>query len=390
MKKALMILSALLVFGAAANAQETFYPGWQFGIKAGATYTAGEASFSELLSYPTVAVSAGYQFTPAFTLRGELSGLQAKGALPAIEQIYKFNYGQLNLDAVIDLCNIFKFRSERLFNPYVFAGIGGNVRFNNDEAQAQKAHFQELPNNYLWDGSVVSFTARYGGGIDIRLSDAVKLGIEVADNVLSDHFNSKDGDYKPDFDYNLNALIGLKFCFGQAKAKADGIAAAAAAAAAEAEAARLAAEKAEAERLAAEKAAAEKAAREEAERLAAEKAAAEAAAAARAEARRIEEHVLFVIGKTYIRTSEQEKIQRVIDIMNEYPEAVVTVTGYADKNTGYASLNQRLSEKRAKNVAAAIEAAGISADRIAVNYVGDTQKVSEVPAENRVAVCVTK
>lgn len=389
MKKALLILSALCVLGSTAVAQETFYPGWQFGIKAGASYTAGESTFSDLLSYPTVAVNAGYQFTPTFTLRGELSGLQAKGALPAIEEIYKFNYGQLNLDAVFDICNMFNFKSERLFSPYLFAGIGGNVRFNNEEALAQKTHFEQLPTNYLWEDPTVSFTGRVGAGVDIRLSDAVKLGVEVLDNVLSDHFNSKDGSYAADFDYNLSAMLGLKFCFGQAKKKADGIAAAAAAAA-EAEAARLAAEKAEAERIAAEKAAAEKAAREEAERLAAEKATAEAAAAARAEARRIEEHVLFVIGKTYIRTAEQEKIQRVIDIMNEYPEAVVTVTGYADKNTGYASLNQRLSEKRAKNVAAAIEAAGISADRIAVNYVGDTQKVSEVPAENRVAVCITK
>lgn len=389
MKKALLILSALCVLGSTAVAQETFYPGWQFGIKGGASYTAGESSLNDLISCPTVAVNAGYQFTPVFTLRGELSGFQAKGALPAIDQIYKFNYGQLNADAVFDICNMFNFKSERLFSPYLFAGIGGNVRFNNDEALAQKAHFEELPTNYLWDGSVLSFTGRVGAGVDIRLSDAVKLGVEVLNNALSDRFNSKDGSYGVDFDYNISAMLGLKFCFGQARKKAEGIAAAAAAAA-EAEAARIAAEKAEAERIAAEKAAAEKAAREEAERLAAEKAAAEAAAAARAEARRIEEHVLFVIGKTYIRTAEQEKIQRVIDIMNQYPEAVVTVTGYADKNTGYASLNQRLSEKRAKNVAAAIEAAGISADRIAVNYVGDTQKVSEVPAENRVAVCITK
>lgn len=393
MRKALLILSSLLVLGSSAFAQETFYPGWQFGIKGGATYTAGEASFQDLLTYPTVAVSAGYQFTPVFTLRGELSGWQAKGALPAIEQLYKFNYGQLNADAVFDICNMFNFKSERLFSPYLFAGIGGNVRFNNDEALASKAHFEQLPANYLWENPTLSFTARAGAGVDVRLSDAVKISLEVVDNVLSDHFNSKKGntkiaDTRLDFDYNISALLGLKFCFGQANKKAAAIAAAAA----EAEAARLAAEKAEAERIAAEKAAAEKAAAEKAaaEKAAAEKAAAEAVAAARAEARRIEEHVLFVIGKTAIRPSETDKIQRVIDILNQYPEAVVTVTGYADKNTGYPELNQRLSEKRAKNVAEALKKAGIAADRIAVNYVGDTQKVSEVPAENRVAVCITK
>ena len=396
MKKALLILSSLLVLGTTALAEETFYPGWQFGIKAGATYTAGESSFTNLLSYPTVAIDAGYQFTPVFTLRGQLSGLQAKGALPAIEKIYKFNYGQLDIDAVFDICNMFEFNSERILNPYVFAGIGGNVRFNNDEALAQKTYFEELPANYLWENPTLCLTGRVGAGLDIRISDAVKIALEVSDNLLSDHFNSKKGSTQifgteVDFDYNINALLGLKFCFGQANKKAAGLAAAAAAAAAaEAEAARLAAEKAAAEKAAAEKAAAEEAARLAAEKAAAEKAAAEAAAAARAAARSINENVYFVIGKTNIRTSEDPKIQHVIDILNQYPEAVVTLTGYADKNTGYPSLNQKLSEKRAKNVAEVLKKAGIAADRIAVNYVGDTQKVSEVPAENRVTVCVTK
>lgn len=397
MRKALLILSSLLVLGASAFAQEeTFYPGWQFGIKGGANYTAGEATFANLLSYPTVAVGAGYNFTPAFTLRGELSGFQAKGFLPAIDKGYKFNYGQLNIDAVFDICNLFKYKSERLFSPYVFAGLGGNVRFNNEEAFGYKSYFDQLPENYLWTNPTLSFTGRAGAGVDIRISDAVKVSLEVADNMLSDHFNSKKGNVKVgdtgfDCDYNISALLGLKFCFGQASKKAAALAAAAAAAA-EAEAARIAAEKAEAERIAAEKAAAEKAAAEKAEaaRIAAEKAAAEKAAAERAEARRIEEHVLFVIGKTAIRPSETDKIQRVIDILNQYPEAVVTVTGYADKDTGYPELNRRLSEKRAKNVAEALKKAGIAADRIAVNFVGDTQKVSEKPAENRVAVCITK
>ena len=34
--------------------------------------------------------------------------------------------------------------------------------------------------------------------------------------------------------------------------------------------------------------------------------------------------------------------------------------------------------------------AGIAADRISVNYYGDTKQVSEVAEENRVSICVTR
>lgn len=391
MKKALLIISSILVLAASANAQETFYPGWQFGIKGGVIYSAGEAPVNQLLS-PIFGINAGYQFNPWFTLRGEVNGFQSKGAIITnTVNPYNFNYAQLDVDGVFDICNMFNYKSTRLFSPYIFAGIGGNIRFNNNEANnifKQAAYNTE----YLWNGSVPSFTGRFGAGIDIRLSNAVKIAIEVVDNMYSDKFNSKRNyDVKGlDLDWNLGALVGLKFTFGQAN-KIAAAEAAALAAAAKAEADRLAAERAAAEKAAAEKAAAEAAAaKAAAEKAAAEKAAAEKAAAERAAARHIEENVLFVIGKTNIRPSETQKVQNIIDILNQYPEAVVSVTGYADKNTGYPELNMKLSQKRAENVAKAIEKAGIASDRISVNYVGDTQKVSDTPSQNRVAVCVTK
>lgn len=391
MKKALLIISSVLVLAVSANAQETFYPGWQFGIKGGVIYSAGEAQVNQLLS-PIFGINAGYQFNPWFTLRGEVNGFQSKGAIITnTVNPYKFDYAQLDVDGVFDICNMFNYKSTRLFSPYIFAGIGGNIRFNNNEANnifKQAAYNTE----YLWNGSVPSFTGRFGAGVDIRLSNAVKIAIEVVDNMYSDKFNSKKNyDVKGlDLDWNLGALVGLKFTFGQAN-KIAAAEAAALAAAAKAEADRLAAERAAAEKAAAEKAAAEAAAaKAAAEKAAAEKAAAEKAAAERAAARHIEENVLFVIGKTNIRPSETQKVQNIIDILNQYPEAVVSVTGYADKNTGYPELNMKLSQKRAENVAKAIEKAGIAADRISVNYVGDTQKVSDTPSQNRVAVCVTK
>lgn len=396
MRKVLLTLSlSVLCLSALAQDPEGFFPGWYFGAKGGVSLTAGETNESNLLS-PRAALDFGYQFTPVFGLRAEASAWEGKGALPAIDKIFKYNFGQLNLDATFDLCNLFgKYKFNRTVNPYLFAGIGINDRFNNDEAQALKADFPVK--NWLWDDSVISFTGRFGLGADFRLCDALAITLEVADNVLSDHFNSKDGNAwnvfnsEVDFDYQLTALAGLKFNFGAANKRKAAIAAAeaaaaeaAAAAAAKAAADKAAAEKAAAERAAAEKAAAEKAA---AERAAAEKAAAEAA---RAAARATVENVYFTINKYDINPSEVAKIDHIIAVMKQYPEAVVSITGYADKFTGTAKRNLFLSQERAAVVCKALVDAGISQDRITSNFYGDTKQVSEVPEENRVSICVTR
>ena len=72
------------------------------------------------------------------------------------------------------------------------------------------------------------------------------------------------------------------------------------------------------------------------------------------------------------------------------PQTRVTVTGHADRETGSAERNMELSKERAENVAAALIAAGVEADRITVAYKGDTENVSPVAEENRVAVCVVE
>lgn len=390
MKKIIMTIAvALMGLGAFAQNANEFYPGWYLQVQGGAGETAGEAAFKDLIS-PAAALGIGYQFTPVTSLRGVFSGWQGKGALPATNDLYKYNFGQFNLDGVFDICNMFNYKSTRVLNPFVFAGIGANVRFNNDEAQAVKANFPA--ENYLWDATTLGLTGRAGLGLDIRLGESVALNVEVADNVLSDHFNSKVGDAKllgiSDFDFQLTALAGLKFRFG-AGARRRAAEAAAAAAAAEA-AAKAAAEKAAAE--AAAKAAAEKAAAEAAARAAAEKAAAEAAARAAAEKaeRATVENVYFSLDKWDINDSEVSKIDNIIRILKKYPDSTVSLSGYADKFTGTAKRNMKLSMERAAIVKQALIDAGIAESRITSAYYGDTEQVSEVPELNRVTVCVMK
>lgn len=243
MKKFILVISSAIVLATSAFAQDAFYPGFQLGVKGGVAGTVGETSITKLIS-PAAALDLGYQFSPVFGLRADISGWQGKGWYsPIIPESYKFNYAQLALDATIDICNLFGYK-ERVLNPYVFAGIGAVGYFNNGVDIAKLP----VPNTY-WNGFKFSTAARAGAGVDLRLSDLLAIELEYAYNAESDAFNSKRGDFADtgfDMDHQHNVLLGLKFNFGQANGKkkaAEAAAAAAAAAAAQAAAAQARADK---------------------------------------------------------------------------------------------------------------------------------------------------
>ena len=290
MKRLTMIAASLLLLGGVASAQQSktdetleFRPHWSLNVQGGVAHTRGENEFSELLS-PAAQLSATYRFHHAMGVRFGLGGWQGKGAALLSEggyQTYAYQFGQLNVDYILDLAGAFGgFNHKRVVSPYILAGIGGGYGFNNEQATAYKDILE-----YYWESKLFAPIGRAGLGLDFRLGECVSFGLEGNANILTDKFNSKKAD---NVDWQFNVLAGLSFRFGKntrpSKAYAEKVAAAeAAAAAAAAEAAaRAEAERLAAEKAAAEKAAAEKAAREkaEAERLAAEKAAAEAAAKA--------------------------------------------------------------------------------------------------------------
>ena len=367
-----------------------FRPHWDLQLQGGAAYTLSESSsLADFLS-PAAYLSTTYKFHPAMGVRFGVGGWQAKGIVLIPNEIYKFNFVQAHADYKLDLNSLFGgFNHRRVCSVYVFAGIGYNYAFNNDEAVALQARHEGSAHlEYLWEPSRSSFVGRAGLGLDFRVSDYVSLNLEGNANALSDHFNSKRASH---FDWQFNLLAGVSIRFGKnhqpSQAYADRVAAE--------EAARLAAE-----RLAAEKAAAEKA---EAERLAAEKAAAaerEAKAkAARelAEMKRINERnaniaahsnkVYFTIGSAKIREVEAEKVKALIEFLTANPDYRVAVVGYADKFTGSANTNMALSEKRAAAVKKQLIEAGIAENRIDSDYKGETGNFGEKPADNRVVIC---
>ncbi len=98
----------------------------------------------------------------------------------------------------------------------------------------------------------------------------------------------------------------------------------------------------------------------------------------------LRENIFFRIGSAQIRTSEQAKVAALAEYLKANPSARIEIVGYADAATGSHALNLKLSRQRAAGVAAALEQAGIAADRISAEGRGDPSSLS--PGSNR-TVC---
>ena len=366
MKKAILILASALMMGISVSAQE-FNPHWYIQARGGVAETVGETAFKDLLS-PAADLAIGYQFSPVFGLRGDFMGWQAKGAQNGMygtgaTEVYKFNFAQAALDATFDICSIFNENLDRFLRPYLYLGVGANLAFNNDEAQALAAKGASF--QYLWDGKKFGPSGRGGLGFDFRLSDAIKLNLEAGVNVLSDHFNSKKNDraktLKQDFQYT--ALAGLKIALGATKKAAPAPVvvppAPAPAPAPKPE------PKPEPKPVVVEQ-------------------------PAPAPAPELQENIYFIIDKWNIQASEVAKLDEIAAFMAANPDTKVQLTGHADKATGTAARNLFLSEKRAEVVTNELIKRGVAASRISSTFKGDTANPYATPEENRVTVCFVK
>ena len=377
MKKILSIISVALMSVAMTYGQDNnagkdtgeFNGHWFIGVYGGIGQTVGETSFGDLIS-PAAGFNFGYRFTPVWSLRAGIGGWQGKGALLAPTREYKFNYLQGSVDVMVDICSIFSgYRMSRALTPYLFAGAGVNGSFNNDEAQAFKSSFPS--DNLLWDGSKVFPVGRFGVGTGIRISDAVQFNVEVNGNFLSDRFNSKRGSA---VDWQLGAQAGFTFNIGLKKNRKSSAASQPYVAPAPAPA-----------QEPAPKPEPEPQPQPQPEKQVEEPAPAPQPAPV------VEEYldnVYFLIGKYEIRESEAAKIRTIASKLKEAPTAKVSLTGYADAQTGTPERNYYLSQKRAEAVAAALEEAGITKDRIKVAYKGSTEAPYDKPEENRVVICI--
>ena len=354
---AILTVSSTLAFAQEQRIKEEgktlFNPHWFMQVQVGAAHTIGEAKFTDLIS-PAAALNVGYKFAPAFGARIGVSGWQARAGWVTPSQSYQYKYLQGNLDLMADLSALFcGFNPDRVFNGYLFVGVGLNHAFDNDEANALDTKTYQM--EYLWQGSKNLVAGRLGLGCDLRLNDRLSINIEGNANLLSDKFNSKKAG---NCDWQINAFVGLSIKLGKSYTRTAPVYYEPEPVAVEQPKTTPVIEKEQPEK--------------------------------EAVIEPMKKSIFFALNSAKIQDDQMIKISSLIEYLEKHPAAKVTVTGYADADTGNSRINGELSKKRANNVAEILKAKGVAADRITVDYKGDTVQPYTTPEENRVSICVAE
>ena len=320
-----ILLSGVVAMGCiSASAQEAdktvnvFNPHWYVQAQIGGQYTLGEVGFGKLLS-PNAQLGVGYNFNKVVGARFSLNAWQSKAGQKVISDgatttyKWKWNYIAPMVDATFNLTNLFcEYNPNRLVEVGVFGGIGANIAWGNDEAKDAKEAILATPGSKnlegydktamplenLWTGSKARFVARVGANVDFRVSDRVKLGVELSANTLSDKYNSKKAGNP---DWYFNALVGVKVALGETHTT--------------------------------KVIPAPKPVEKIIERII-EKPAPAPAPKTETKQEAVDENfrrdIFFPIGNSNIAKSQTTKIAEIVTFMKENPDAKITLTGYAD------------------------------------------------------------
>ena len=377
MKLNKVLLSGVIALSCvSASAQEAdktvnvFTPHWYAQAQVGGQYTLGEIGFGKLLS-PNAQVGIGYNFNKVVGARFSLNAWLSKAGQNVAGNVYKWkwNYVAPMVDATFNLTNLFcEYNPDRLVEVGVFGGIGANIAWGNDEAADAKAailkseaatealKYGATPLENLWDGTKTRFVARVGANVDFRVSDRVKLGVELSANTLSDKYNSKKAGNP---DWYFNALVGVKVALGETHTT--------------------------------KVIPAPKPVEKIIERIIEKPA---PAPAPKVESKVVEENfrrdIFFPIGNTNIAKSQTTKIAEIVEYMKENPDAKITLTGYADKGTGSAAFNDKIAARRAQTVYNTLAAKGVAKSRMIKESKGCRVQPFEENDMNRVTICIAK
>ncbi len=376
MKLNKVLLSGVIALSCvSASAQEAdktvnvFTPHWYAQAQVGGQYTLGEIGFGKLLS-PNVQIGIGYNFNKVVGARFSLNTWQSKAGQNVAGNVYKWkwNYVAPMVDATFNLTNLFcEYNPDRLVEVGVFGGIGANIAWGNDDeaTDAQKAILAgagknlaevQAPLENLWDGTKTRFVARVGANVDFRVSDRVKLGVELSANTLSDKYNSKKAGNP---DWYFNALVGVKVALGETHTT--------------------------------KVIPAPKPVEKIIERIIEKPA---PAPAPKVESKVVEENfrrdIFFPIGNTNIAKSQRTKIAEIVEYMKENPDAKITLTGYADKGTGSVRFNDKIAARRALTVYNTLAAKGVAKSRMIKQSKGCRVQPFEENDMNRVTICIAK
>lgn len=345
--------------------EEVFNPHWYLQAQVGGQYTLGEIAFGELFSFNAQA-GVGYQFNPVFGTRLNFNFWQSKAGSELDGTTYKWKWSYLApaLDATFDLTNLIGgYKYNRVCNVGIFAGIGGNFRLSEgtapDAYASIPAKYQEYAMLYYKEGNnKASFLGRAGLMLDFRLSDRVKLGIELAANGLSDKYNYKKAG---NIDWYFNGLVGITVALGKNGTHTTKVIPA----------------PVPVERIV--------------EKVVEVQTPCPEATNSAAVAEPFRRDIFFSINSYTVTDKQMPKIKEIAEYMQQNPSVAVKISGYADAKTGTTAFNDKLSKKRAESVVKILkEKYNIADSRISFNNYGSTVQPFADNDSNRVSICIAE
>lgn len=373
--KKFLFLGLVSILALTASAQEQgikqygFWDNWFLQLQGGGSFTFSEnqqnTKVTNLIT-PHVAFSVGKYLSPEAGVRLQVAGWQSKSYLWQDGKTYKYNYLQTNLDGLLNLTNVFLgYKENRVFNFSGILGVGYIHGY-------QKSAYGIKADDY--------FVPRGGFQADFRVSPVVSLNLEVVGNLIPDNFNGI-AIYKK-YDATVNALAGITFHLPQRGFKVitaadpnelkmlnDRL---------NDKQRQLQDQQNELDR--------DRGTIADLQRQLAQKPKKELINNVSQETV-LNAVVVFRLGSAALEQNQEINIYNAAKYLKENPDVKVTVTGYADKSTGNATINQKLSEKRAEAVADILtNKYGISANRIKTEASGDKVQPFETDEWNRVVI----
>ena len=360
MKKTMMLAALSLLLSNTAMAQNCCKAGPKLKsyhfveVQGGMEWTATDAKIDKLLS-PIGAVSIGHYFSPVVGARLHVSGLQAKGRFEAMDKDYKWNFITTDADLMLNLSNLFSCCNySHPVNVILVGGIGLANAWKNDD---MKALVQTNPNlaPLAWTSdSRLSHNLRAGLRLETNVTKPLGLSLEIDANSMDDRFNSKTNDAD---DWMISGMLGLSYRFGYKNTKPRKVV----------------------------RQVEEEVWEEVPDTIMVK----EKRPIVKEEQKKIEEAIFFQIRESDSNAAQgtEKAIKDVADLMKTSNDAMFTVTGYADKGTGNAKLNQMYAQKRAEDVTnKLVNEHGIDASRIKSDSKGDTVQPFEENDKNRCVI----
>ncbi|MBO5538210.1 MAG: OmpA family protein [Prevotella sp.] len=320
---------------------------------------------------PMGAISIGTYFIPAFGLRLQASGWAWNQNNNIIGMKTKNKYAGGMVDLMFNLCNLVDPSYEKPFNVVLIGGAG--LHYAQTKYEALNDNNLPLMNT----NKRVTPNLRGGLQLDVKLANNVAFLVEGGYQMISEEgsyqlFSKEHGARGIKGKAWPYLSAGLAYKFGKRKAKPAPTAANYLMETADNQSAH---------------AASAIPVVEEKEQTPAPKPTPLTPAIETKKTQKVTQNISFALAKSSITPENKKIITQVAEWAKEN-KGTIALTGYADKGTGNATINQKISEQRVQAVKAELIRQGVSASRITTDAKGDTVQPFAQNDQNRVVIAI--